>query len=196
MEFQFSLIPFYGIWRVGGLMLLGMACFKWGVLSARRSTGFYCSLVVFGGVLGLFLTNWTLSLNEASKWSTLDIMFTNAVPAYYGSVIMAFAWIGMVMVLARNARGLIGRTLAATGRMALTNYVAQSLLCSVLFYGWGVGLYGQFGYADQLMIVGAVWVLELIWSVWWLRQFHFGPLEWVWRSLVRWAPQPMLREAL
>ena len=193
-ELQLGMIPFYGIWRVGGLMLLGMAMFKWGVFSARRSTGFYCSLVVVGGVVGLALTSWSLELNEASQWSTLDLMFGNAIPAYYGSIITAMAWVGLIMVLARGASGLVSRTLAATGRMALTNYIAQSLLCSVLFYGWGVGLYGQLGYATQLSIVGLIWVLELAWSVWWLRQFKYGPLEWLWRSLVRWTPQPMIQE--
>lgn len=193
-ELQISLIPAYGIWRVGGLMLLGMAFFKWGVFSARRSTGFYCTLIVLGGVVGLALTSWTLELNESSNWSTLDIMFTHAVPAYYGSVITSLAWVGLIMVLARGATGLFSQIFAATGRMALTNYIAQSLLCSVLFYGWGVGLYGQFGYATQWYIIASIWVLELLWSWWWLCHFNFGPLEWIWRSLVRWTPQPMIRE--
>lgn len=191
---QLFILPVWGIWRAGGLMLLGMALFKWGIFSAQRSNGFYAGMIMLGGVCGIALSNWTLQLNEAIEWSTLDIMFLNAVPAYFGSVLTSLAWVGLVMVLSRSATGLISRALAATGRMALTNYIAQSLLCSVLFYGWGVGLYGQLGYFDQWFVIVALWLLAMIWSLWWLSNFNYGPLEWVWRSLVQWRSQPMLRE--
>lgn len=185
----------YTLWRVSGLMLLGMALYRWGVFSAARSTGFYCVLIVAGGVSGLALTNWTLEMNEAAHWATMDTMFINAVPAYLGSVLSAFAWIGLIMALCRLGTSFVSRLFAATGRMALTNYIAQSLLCSVVFYGWGLGMYGLLSYAEQWIVIGAIWVLELAWSLWWLRHFNYGPLEWVWRSAVRRSPQPMLKES-
>ena len=183
------------LWRASGLMLLGMAMYRWGVFSATRSTGFYCLLIIVGGVSGLALTTCSLELNEAANWATLDTMFINAVPGYLGSVLTAFAWVGLIMALCRSGTSLLSRLLAATGRMALTNYIAQSLLCSVVFYGWGLGMYGLLGYAEQWIVIVAIWALELAWSIWWLRHFNYGPLEWAWRSAVRLAPQPMMKEA-
>ena len=184
----------YTLWRVCGLMLLGMALFKWGVLSARRSAGFYCTLIVLGGAAGIALTSWTLQANEAQEWGSMDIMFINAWPAYLGGVVTALAWIGLIMMVSRSASGPLVRMFAATGRMALTNYIMQSVLCSIVFYGWGLGLYGLLSYAEQFIVIGSIWVVQLIWSTWWLGRYRFGPLEWAWRSLVLKQRQPMARE--
>ena len=140
------------------------------------------------------LSNLTLELNEAVQWGSVDILFINGMPAYFGSVLTAMAWVGVIMALCKSGVGAIGRLFANAGRMALTNYIAQSLLCSVLFYGWGLGLYGLLSYAEQWTVILSIWVLELIWSTWWLSRFHFGPLEWVWRSLVLKSPQVMRKE--
>ena len=101
------------------------------------------------------------------------------------------------MLLCRvNAAALIRAPLAAVGRMALSNYLAQSVLCGVIFYGWGLGYYGHFGFAGQLLIVAAIWAAQLIWSPLWLIVFRFGPMEWLWRSLSYWHLQPMRRPPL
>ena len=75
--------------------------------------------------------------------------------------------------------------------MALTNYISQSLICTVIFYGHGLGLFETLGRPEQLLIVLGVWVVQLLWSPWWLDRFRFGPLEWLWRSVTYWSPQPM-----
>ena len=77
--------------------------------------------------------------------------------------------------------------------MALTNYIAQTLICTTLFYGFGLGfgLYGQLERYQLYLLVGAIAAVEMIWSVIWLRNFRFGPLEWVWRSLTYWKRQSM-----
>jgi uncharacterized protein len=67
--------------------------------------------------------------------------------------------------------------------MALTNYLAQSILCALIFYGFGLGLYGRVTGYQLYGVVLAVWVLELAWSGWWLQRYQIGPFEWVWRSL-------------
>jgi uncharacterized protein len=69
----------------------------------------------------------------------------------------------------------------------------QTVLCTTLFYGHGLGLYGYIERAGQFYIVLAIWLLELIWSPIWLRYFRFGPFEWIWRSATYLRPQPMLR---
>ncbi|HEU4534387.1 MAG TPA: DUF418 domain-containing protein, partial [Polyangiaceae bacterium] len=74
-------------------------------------------------------------------------------------------------------------TVAAAGRMPLTNYLMQSVLCTLIFYGYGLGLYGKTPPLTFLAIAAAVWGLEVVWSRWWLRHFLFGPAEWLWRTL-------------
>jgi uncharacterized protein len=83
------------------------------------------------------------------------------------------------------------RTLAATGQMALTNYLSQSLICLFLFTGAGLALYGTLERHELYYVVLAVWIAQLIWSPLWLRRFRFGPAEWLWRSLTYWKVQPM-----
>jgi uncharacterized protein len=74
--------------------------------------------------------------------------------------------------------------LAPVGRMAFTNYIAQSLIMTTIFYaGRGLGLYGQLDWPQWSAIVVGVWTLQLIWSPLWLSRFTMGPLEWVWRRL-------------
>jgi uncharacterized protein len=83
------------------------------------------------------------------------------------------------------------RKLAPMGRMALTNYLAQTLLGLGLFYGIGLGLGPQFGLAGVALAGLAIFGLQALFSCWWLGRFRFGPAEWVWRSLVYGKPQPM-----
>lgn len=77
------------------------------------------------------------------------------------------------------------------GQMAFTNYLMQSLLVGLFFYGVGLGMYGKLQRYEAYYVVGATWLLQIIWSHIWLRYFRFGPLEWAWRSLTYWKKQPM-----
>jgi uncharacterized protein len=80
------------------------------------------------------------------------------------------------------------------GQMAFTNYLTQSFICGVFFYGVGFGMYGQLPRVQVYYFVLAVWVLQIIWSNIWIYYFQFGPLEWLWRSLTYWKRQPIRRE--
>jgi uncharacterized protein len=71
----------------------------------------------------------------------------------------------------------------------------SSIITMVLFTGIGFGLYGSLSRFQELYVVAGVWAFILIWSKPWLARFHFGPFEWLWRSLVRMKPQPFLRRA-
>ena len=79
--------------------------------------------------------------------------------------------------------------------MALTNYLAQTLIMTTLFYmPWGPRLFGRMDYV-QLWVVAAVWALQLVWSPLWLSRFRMGPLEWVWRRLTYGRPLPLRKAA-
>ena len=75
------------------------------------------------------------------------------------------------------------RPVAAAGQMALTNYLLQSLVCTFIFYSYGLAWYGRVGRASALALALAIYAAQLPLSLWWLRRFRFGPVEWVWRSL-------------
>ncbi len=81
--------------------------------------------------------------------------------------------------------------LASVGRMALSNYLLQSLVCTTIFYSYGLGLYGQVGPAPGILLAIVIYLVQIPLSQWWLRRFQFGPMEWLWRSLTYWSRQPL-----
>jgi uncharacterized protein len=89
----------------------------------------------------------------------------------------------------------ITRVFGAVGRMALTNYLLQTIICTTIFYGHGLGLFGQVERSGQILIVLGVWIFQLVVSPLWLRHYRFGPAEWAWRSLTYWQLQPLKKTA-
>jgi uncharacterized protein len=112
----------------------------------------------------------------------------------YDRLAVALAHAAVVAMLCRAGalRPLTSR-LAAVGRMALTNCIMQTVICTTLFYGFGFGLFGRLERAELMYVVAAIWAFQLAASPLWLARFRLGPLEWVWRSLTYWERQPMRR---
>lgn len=79
------------------------------------------------------------------------------------------------------------------GQMAFTNYLAQSFLMGLFFYGIGFGMFGRLQRYEIYYVVAATWVIQIIFSHAWLRYFKFGPLEWIWRQLTYWKRLPIRR---
>lgn len=111
---------------------------------------------------------------------------------FIAAPILTYGYVGMIIGLTRSDtwRHWL-QPLAAAGRMALSNYIAQSLICTFIFYSYGLGLFGQVGAFNGLLLSFVIWLVQLGLSVVWLRFFQYGPLEWVWRSLTYGAPQRM-----
>jgi uncharacterized protein len=101
-----------------------------------------------------------------------------------------------MLIIQSGALAWLTRRLAAVGRMALSNYLTHSIVCTTLFYGYGFGLYGTIHRTGLVAIVVAIWVFQLWISPIWLRHFRFDPAEWLWRSLTYWRVQPMRRGEL
>ncbi len=177
-------VPFFVLWFCGGLMLIGMALYKWGVLSAAKDDRFYRRLTAVGLLAGAPLVAFGIWWNFAGDWSWQRSMFFGELFNTWGCVPMALGYLGLVMLAVR--RGILPdlqARLAAVGRMAFTNYLLQTVLCTSIFYGHGLGLYGRVERYQQLLVVFAVWALQLWLSPIWLRRFSYGPLEWAWRTL-------------
>ena len=179
-------------WRVLGLMLMGMALMKWGVLTAERSRRFYSYMTVIGFAVGFPLVIIGLILNNRAGWTMEYSLFQGGLYNYWGSVFVSSGYIAIVMLVCSSAaRGLLLRALSAVGRMAFTNYIVQTLICTTIFYGHGFGLFGQVERKVQILIVFAVWIFQLVASPLWLKRYRYGPMEWLWRSLAYRKLQPM-----
>ncbi len=109
-----------------------------------------------------------------------------------GALLLALAYAaGFLLLLQGRFGDRLQAWLAPAGRMALTNYLLQSVIASLLFYHYGFGLWGHVGRAAQVVLVLAVFAVQLVASRAWLMKFRFGPMEWLWRSLTYLKLQPM-----
>jgi len=103
----------------------------------------------------------------------------------------AFGYIAVILLIVKSGvLQPVTRTLAKVGQMAFSNYILTSLICVTIFDVPGLGLFNKFQRYQLYGVVVLVWAILLIFSSLWLRQFRFGPLEWVWRSLTYWKKQP------
>jgi uncharacterized protein len=185
---------FGGFFLAGGRMLVGMGLMKLDVFSGRRSRRFYIWLALLGYGLGVPLVAYDAYAAIQSRFSTMYELNGGIFFNLYGSVLVALGHVGALMLIYQaGALTWLTNRLAAVGRMALSNYLTHSLVCTVLFYGYGFGLFGHINRLGLLGIVVAIWVAQLLYSPIWLRWFRFGPAEWLWRSLTYWKLQPMLR---
>jgi len=177
-------------WQIGGSMLLGMALYRWGVLTGERSSAFYKRLVGLG-VVGLGIVVAGVAYIEANDWSADAALFWLQFN-YVGSFLLAGGYVGLVMLYAkRRPDGPVTRVFAAVGRTAFTNYLLQTVLATAIFYGHGLGLFGSVTRVEQYGIVLAIWAVQVTLSVLWLRYYRFGPVEWVWRTLTYGERQPI-----
>ncbi|HZF53509.1 MAG TPA: DUF418 domain-containing protein [Polyangiaceae bacterium] len=119
-------------------------------------------------------------------WRSMEGFFPAAMIAStlaYGALIL--------LALERERSRAILAHLAPVGRMALSNYLLQSVICSLLFYGFGLGLYDKLGSAAGALLAVAIFAAQIELSRAWFTRFQFGPVEWLWRSLTYGRSQPM-----
>lgn len=170
--------------RTAGVMMIGLALFKWGFLSAKAPDWVYGAFLVVGaGAFGLIA--WQASVNAALGFGFTHMQTAGALPnsalAIFGSLFYASLF---ALLVKAGGLGFITSPLAAVGRMAFTNYLSQSLIMTTIFWGGrGLGMFGEVDRPTLWAIVVAIWAAQLIWSPLWLARFKMGPLEWVWRRL-------------
>ncbi len=184
----------FAFWRCSGLMLMGMALFKLGVLSGARSKKEYAQLLALSLLVGLSLVLIGVHLHFEAGWS-LEYSFLFGMQwNYWGAIGVSLAWTALVMLACQSLPAGCLRPLAAVGQTALSNYLLQSIVCTWIFYGHGLGLYGTVERSGQLALVPVIWVFQILASMLWLRSFRMGPFEWLWRSLIYRQPQPWRRQ--
>ncbi len=197
LTMQTFLFLAWALWRVLGLMMIGMALMRLGVFSAERSTAFYMKLGAVGYGVGLPIVGFGAFQSIAHDFDFIQLFQMDWTYNYIGSILVALGHVALVMLIIRSGafRGAI-HALSAVGRMALTNYLMQSLLCAAIFFGWGAGLWGTLERFEVLGVIVAIWVFQLVVSPLWLSQFRFGPVEWLWRTLTYMKLQPFRHEKM
>ena len=171
-------------WRTSAMMLLGMILYRKGILSADKSTAYYKKMIWVGFVPGLILSIIGLDQVYASEWSGAYVMNIGANYKFISGLFMALSYIGLLIwIYKKGIFKKLQNRLQATGRMAFTNYIGMSVICTLIFNGHGLGLFGTFDRLYQFLIVTALWLIILIISPLVLKKFQHGPLEWLWRKL-------------
>jgi uncharacterized protein len=170
------------------LMMIGLALFKSGFF-AGRSTTRRCQAVLGAGATAL-VVQAVLSWREVIL---LQPIAGSDVASGVLAPVIALGYAAGVILLLRSRAAPVLAPVAAAGRMAFTNYLAQSLIMTTLFYGGRFALMGQVDRPALWAIVIAVWAVQLAWSSWWLARFQYGPCEWAWRCLTLGRRVPFTR---
>ncbi|MBM4105240.1 MAG: DUF418 domain-containing protein [Phycisphaerae bacterium] len=192
MMFQLAVFFLWALWRVGGVMLLGMVLLRSGFLAARWSTGAYASIALAGLAVGGAISGWGLRWNEAIQYAAPDAMTIGPIFNYVGSLFSALGWAAVAMLLSRlDVPASILPTLEGVGRTSLSNYLLQTAICTTIFYGHGLGWHGHVDRVHLLLVVLLVWLIQVTLTTFWLRRFEIGPVEWAWRSLADWRRLPI-----
>ncbi|WP_062769601.1 DUF418 domain-containing protein [Sphingopyxis terrae] len=182
-----------GIVEAVSTMLIGVALFKWGIIQCLRSRAFYLVLAVMAYGAGFAMRLWSMSEVEGNVPAGLDMSELGRIAVTVGHVaLINLAWSSGV------GRRLLG-AFAAAGRTAFSLYVMQSIIgIWVLFAPWGVLDGGSLGPAGLAAVAAVVASLQLLVANLWLLRFESGPLEWLWRSLVKcgWHDSTQPRAAL
>ena len=171
----------HGFLDVLSMMLLGMGLFKLRVFHGERKIGLYGLMALIGYGVGLTV-NWFETTSYIHDNFSIISYFKNQQTYDLGRIFTTMGHVGMVMLCTKsNILGFLKRSLAAVGRMALTNYIMHTVIATTIF-----GIFRQFGQWQRYQLyylVLAIWISQMIISPIWLRYFRFGPLEWLWRWL-------------
>ncbi|GAA4396571.1 DUF418 domain-containing protein [Nibrella viscosa] len=187
---------YYGFWDMLGMMFLGMALLKLGFFTNKLPTSTYWLTLGLGYSIGLLLGNIQFYDQVAyilDPGAYVDTHFFSVFDLYdlrRGATAIGHASL-LLLVYRSGVVPWLMKALANVGQMAFTNYLMQSIICTLIFYGYGFGYYGKLAFHQLYYVVAGVWVFQILFSAVWLRYFRFGPFEWLWRSLTYWKRQPM-----
>lgn len=191
---QVFLFPMFALWKNLGLMLVGVGLVRLGFLRAQWSAKRYTIIALAGIGISVACTIIGIIDLRTHDFSASRNMLVSSQFNAFGSNFGAIGIAALVMLGAKlDVLSGIRSVLAAVGRMAFTNYLTQTLICTFIMNGWGLGKFGSFNRPELCLFVLAIWTLQILWSNLWLRFASIGPAEWVWRSLVELSPQPWRR---
>ena len=187
-----SVETWFGLDAVGralGLMLIGVVLYRLGIVQGDRDDAFYRRLAVWGLAVGGAITTVGIVVRSVSDWSP-DVALVGHIPTGVGTIPMALAYMSLIVLWNRSGSRHLER-FRNTGRMALTNYLVQTIL-GLSMLGWLLADVDLTRTMIAVWILG-VWALQLWWSTAWLQRYRYGPFEWAWRSATYRSRQPLRR---
>jgi uncharacterized protein len=191
LALQTQTFIFFFLWRLLGLMLIGMGLMKLGFFAATRSLKLYTIMGVLCYAIGLPMVGLGIERLLSHDFDVVHKFTSDGLYNYVGSIIVALGHVCVVMICCKLGHwAWLRRRLATVGRMAFSNYIFHSVVFTTIFYGYGLALFARLDYFALWGFVLGMWLLQLAISPIWLRHFRFGPLEWLWRSLtyLKWQP--------
>jgi len=175
--------------KVLAMFLLGFYAYRRGVfqdLSGHQP--FIHRFLIYGLVFGL-VANFAFAA-LAGKEAVLPPSpagIVGVITYAFGVPALALGFIALVATLWQRWQTAVWRRLltflAPVGRMALTNYLLQTVICVLIFYGYGFGRFGTVGATGATLIALAIFLFQILLSSLWLKYFIYGPMEWIWRQL-------------
>ncbi|MCK5127705.1 MAG: DUF418 domain-containing protein [candidate division Zixibacteria bacterium] len=179
---QTGMLLFYAMWRVCGLMLIGMGLMKLRFFTAELPVRTYAITLAIGYGIGFLLSVFGLYSIITSGYDPIVGLRVMGVDDYIGSLFVSIGHASLIMIIIKSeVLMFLTDRLAAIGRVALSNYLFHTLVFTTVFYGYGLGLFGRFERFELALMVLAMWLFQLIVSPIWLRFYRFGPFEWLWR---------------
>jgi len=176
-----------------GLMLIGMALFRWGFFSGEWPRRWYW---IAAGAVPLLWAAYVplVAWLSNTRWTPLTMVATESIQLTLLRPFLSLGYAAAVILFVQSGRiAWLADRLVATGRMAFSNYLGTSVVLTLFFNGYGLGWYGYLDRWQCLIVVAVVWALMLAWSKPWLDRFAYGPFEWLWRSAARGTLQPFSR---
>lgn len=191
--FFFQVFGFLFFFLFGGLgrMFLGMGLMKTNLFSGNASLKLLVWMMALGYGFGLSVTAvgafqlWMADYNQMTAPIGTVLIQLGVIPTALGHIALG------LYVYQRGYLPWLTARLAAVGRLALTNYLMQSLLCTFFFYGYALGSFGTMNRLQLWLVVLIIWVFQLFFSPLWLKFFRYGPAEWLWRTLTYGKLQPI-----
>ncbi|HSK88222.1 MAG TPA: DUF418 domain-containing protein [Anaerolineales bacterium] len=182
--------------NVLAMFLLGMYFGKQRIFQDLESNRpLFRKLLVWGLTVGLIGNAvYATLIMPISRFEFSGSLLLATVSQGIGAPLLCLAYISAIALLTGiPAWSKRLEVLAPVGQMALTNYLSQSILCTLIFYGYGLGLFGKLGTALGIGLTFIIYLIQIPISHWWMKRFRYGPVEWLWRSLTYGQPQPMRR---
>ena len=177
--------------RALGLILIGAGLYRVGFMNGNLPSKVYQTTAIVGLAVGLPLAVLGVIVTAAADYSR-EIAFIGQIPNTLGTIPASLAYMSLIIIWNNQGDSRFRRRLRAVGRMALTNYLAQTVL-GVLALAVLLTDVGWLNRAAVLLFVFAVWALQLWWSQAWLDRFLYGPAEWLWRCATYRSVQPLRR---
>lgn len=178
-----------------GIFLLGAWFMRSGAMrdvAAHRRL--FVRLLAIGGPLGAALAVAAMPMLESGSMAMPTIRLAQGVTLMsIANVLLCLAYASSIVLLLQGPWPGLARWLAPVGRMALSNYLLQSLVFGTLFFGYGFGLWGQVPRAWQVVLVVATFAMQILISRLWLEHFRYGPVEWLWRAATYGRVPPLRR---